>query len=106
VVELHKGVLGPQLFPEFFASDNFTGALGEQGEDLEGLLLKLDARAAFAQLAGGEVQLEDAEADYLCMWGVRHAHPRLLIRWIDRLSTATVRRKYSSTSHHDSFSSR
>src|SRR5277367_2003168 len=62
VIEIHKGVGGPDGLAEAFASDDLSGILEECGEDLKGLLLKTDACAVLTQLSGGQVGFEDSEA--------------------------------------------
>jgi hypothetical protein len=43
VVEIHESVRGPELFLEFLTSYDFARVLKQQGEDLEGLLLKANS---------------------------------------------------------------
>ncbi len=48
VVEIDEGIGGPVLITQFFASDHFARPLQEDGEDVKGLLLKLDPHALLA----------------------------------------------------------
>jgi hypothetical protein len=61
VVEIHEGVGWPQLLAQLFARDHLAGALEQQGQHLKGLLLQAQLRTILAQLARGEVQLEDSK---------------------------------------------
>jgi hypothetical protein len=45
------------------ACDEFTRILKQDRQDLEGLILKLDLLAVFAQFGGGKISLKNAEAD-------------------------------------------
>ena len=48
VVEINKGVGGPDLSAKLFAGDDFAGPLQQKAEDMERLILELDAHALFA----------------------------------------------------------
>src|SRR3954452_23907072 len=61
VVEIDKGVAVPELLLNLFPSDHFAGAIDQEAQNLEWLLLNFDANAAFPQFADPEVQLEDAK---------------------------------------------
>jgi len=62
VVEVDEGAVGPEVGGDLFAGEEFAGVGEEEGEDLEGLRVELDADALAAELAGGGVGLEGAEA--------------------------------------------
>ena len=64
VVEIDKGVGGPDLLLQFFAGDGLTGTLQKNLEDLERLLLEFDLRALFPQFAGPEIQFKGPETNY------------------------------------------
>src|ERR1700675_3435270 len=59
VVEIHKGICGPECFLKFFASYDLAGVLKQHGQDLEGLFLKANSQAVLAQFAGAKIQLEN-----------------------------------------------
>jgi hypothetical protein len=61
VIEIHERVRGPERLPQFLAAHDFAAMLDEQREDLEGLLLQANPRAALPQLAGPEIEIEDPE---------------------------------------------
>src|SRR5579863_4403702 len=63
VIEIDEGIGGPEFLADFFAGDDVAWALEEQGQDLKGLVLQAELRPVLAQLAGGQVKFEDAEAD-------------------------------------------
>ena len=62
LVELDELVLGPEAVLELLSGDDLAGLLEQSLEDAERLVLQPHLHAALAQLAGGEVDLEDAEA--------------------------------------------
>ena len=61
MVEIHEGVGGPKFLAQFLARDHIAGALQQQGQHLERLLLQAKLRAVLAQFARGEVELEDSK---------------------------------------------
>ena len=63
VVEIDKGVGGPESGAELLACDELTRILQQDRQDLEGLILKLDLLAVFAQFGGGKISLKNAKAD-------------------------------------------
>jgi len=69
VVEVHEGVGRPKPSLEVLSRHQLAGAFQQHSKDLEGLLLKLNPQATFANLAGAEVNLEDSEADSLALGG-------------------------------------
>jgi hypothetical protein len=69
VIEIHEGIGGPQLLPQFLARHRLAGTLQQQAKDLEGLLLNLDPESVFAQVAGAQVGLERSEANGLMPGG-------------------------------------
>ena len=62
MLEVDEGAIGPELAADFFAGEDFGGALEQHGEDLEGLCVQLDAKALAAEFAVRRVELEDSEA--------------------------------------------
>ncbi len=67
-----EGAVGPELTGDLFAGEELAGVREEEGEDLEGLGVDLDADALAAQLAGGGVGLEGSEAVAPGWAGVGH----------------------------------
>ena len=63
MVEIDKGVGGPKGGAELLACDELTRILQQDRQDLEGLILKLDLLAVFAQFGGGKISLKNAKAD-------------------------------------------
>jgi|SRR5580700_10898764 hypothetical protein len=57
-VEVDEGVFRPKFFLEFVAGDDQARALEQHREDLERLLLELDANARLAQFASLQVKFE------------------------------------------------
>jgi hypothetical protein len=64
VVEVHKGVYGPQTQAHFLAGHEFAGALQQHSEDAERLILEAQAAAMFAQFTDAHVDLEVGKADH------------------------------------------
>jgi hypothetical protein len=81
VVEIDKSLIGPELPPEFFASDQFAWALDQRKEHPAGLIGQPKANAVLAKLASLRVQLERAEAEELAR-GVHRMHGRILSRGV------------------------
>jgi hypothetical protein len=63
VVEIHESVSRPELFLKFLAGYDLTGVLKKHRQNLEGLLLKANSEAEFAQFAGAKIQLENPETE-------------------------------------------
>ena len=63
IVEIDKGVGVPELFLDLFPRDHFAGALDQEGQDLEWLLLNFDADAALSQFARLKIQFEHSEVE-------------------------------------------
>ena len=59
---IDKRAVGPEGANDLVTGNELAGALEQQEEELAGLGVKLDAKALAAQLAGGDVKFEDAEA--------------------------------------------
>src|SRR2546427_4776331 len=73
MVEVDKGVGGPDFLLQFLPGDDLPRTLQENLEDLEGLLLKFDLGALFAQFAGLEIQRKYPEANRPMGWvEIRH----------------------------------
>src|ERR1700730_2041249 len=51
VVEIHEGIGGPELLAQLFARDDISGALKQQGEYLERLLLQAELFSTPAPIA-------------------------------------------------------
>ncbi len=62
VVEVDDGVVAPELELNFFAGDDFGGALKEANEEAEGLGLEANADAGFAQFSRFSVGFKKSEA--------------------------------------------
>jgi hypothetical protein len=52
LLEVHKGVVAPDVLSNFFPRYQLAGATGEQSEHLERLRLQINAPSGFPQLAG------------------------------------------------------
>jgi hypothetical protein len=63
MLEVHKGVVGPQAPAQVFTSDQLTGVLEEGYQDLDGLMRYFEARRALIELGGRSIQRERPEAD-------------------------------------------
>lgn len=63
MVEVNEGVGGPESCAEFFPGHGFSAAFQQHAKDLEGLILQLDADAAFAQFRFLKINFEDSEAN-------------------------------------------
>jgi hypothetical protein len=48
VIEIHKGICGPEFLLKLLATYDFTGALKQHRQNLEGLLLKPNAYSVLA----------------------------------------------------------
>jgi hypothetical protein len=59
VVEIHEGARGPEFFLNFLAGYDFAGMLQQCCQDLEGLFLKANPQAMFAQFAGSKIEFEN-----------------------------------------------
>ena len=73
VLEVSKGVGGPEFLLQLLAGDQFSGAEEQGFEDLEGLPGQANPDALLAQFGGVEIYLEDAEADdSRCLFWLTH----------------------------------
>ena len=61
LLEVDKGIGGPQFLPEFFPRYKFPRPVEQDGKDLERLFLELDLATVLAQLTGGQVDFEGTE---------------------------------------------
>ena len=61
MVEIHKGVSGPEFLAHLLACDHIAAALEKQGQYLKGLLLQPNSSAILAQLARGQVELKHSK---------------------------------------------
>lgn len=62
VLGVDESAVGPKGAGDLVAGEQLAGVLEEQAEELEGLDVETDADALAAELAGGGVYVEDAEA--------------------------------------------
>ncbi|HEY8549672.1 MAG TPA: hypothetical protein VIL35_06945 [Vicinamibacterales bacterium] len=63
MLEIDERVVRPETFPERFARHQLAGLFEQHREQLQGLLLEVEPRARLPQLAGTQIELEDAEPD-------------------------------------------
>ena len=56
MVEVDEGVGRPETIANLVAGDDFAGFFEQQGEDLERLVLQLDAEAVLAKFTGAQVE--------------------------------------------------
>jgi len=68
VIKIHKGVFRPELFLKFLASYDFAGVLKQHHQNLEGLSLKPNSKAVFAQFACAKIQFENSESECPRSW--------------------------------------
>jgi hypothetical protein len=81
VVIIDKGVVGPQLSPDFFSRDHLSRTTEKNGEDLKRLIMQFDSGARLAQFSRAQVQFEDAEADNaIRRRGRRHEYSTPLVK--------------------------
>ena len=71
MIEVDEGIAMPESIPQFLPSDNLPGFLEKHGENLKGLLGKLDAKTVLAKFGGVEIHLEDAKPNDPCRSGGR-----------------------------------
>jgi hypothetical protein len=64
VVEIHKGIGGPQLLTQFLASYDVSGSGKKSDEYLKGLLLQFDSFAALAEFARADINFVNAKSEY------------------------------------------
>ena len=62
VLGVDESAVGPKVAGDLVAGEQLAGVIEEQAEKLEGLDVETDADALTAELAGGGVDIEDAEA--------------------------------------------
>jgi hypothetical protein len=72
VIKIDKGVGGPELLPQIFSSNNFTGSLEQYHQNLKWLLLQMHAHAGLAQFTARGIGFENSEAINLPRWFNRH----------------------------------
>jgi hypothetical protein len=72
VVEIHEGVGGPQTVAKLFPGHGLTRPFEQHRQKLKRLLLQSYRHAMFAQLAGSQINLEDAELQPGWSAGVGH----------------------------------
>ena len=79
VVEVHEGILRPQLLLQFLARHDLARMLQQHLEHLKGLLLQPDLEAALAQFACAQVNFKNPEAHEVKGWG-RALHGGAILR--------------------------
>jgi len=62
MIEVHKGVGGPEPRAQLFPRNHQPRMLKEHRQNQEGLLLQLDSNSFLPQFSGAEVHLKQAEA--------------------------------------------
>jgi hypothetical protein len=76
VIEVYKGIAGPQAFAKLIARDHLARLFKKDGENLKGLLGQLQAQTMLTQLERFEVDLKHAAANHFgSMGGVLHSRP-------------------------------
>jgi hypothetical protein len=55
MVEIHEGVFGPKPLAKLFSRHYLAGLLQQHGQNLKGLVLKLDLVAVLVKLTGAQV---------------------------------------------------
>jgi hypothetical protein len=83
MVEVHKGIGGPQPGVQIFPRDDFSGTLEEHCQHLKGLFLKANLEAVAAELPDAKVYLKDSKADnsvcgISCHWAHLAGAPYLI----------------------------
>jgi hypothetical protein len=63
MIEIHKGILGPDAPAQFFPSNYLPRPFCERGKYLERLVLAAKTNTILAKFAGLQIQFEGAEAD-------------------------------------------
>jgi hypothetical protein len=61
--EIDESVAGPKPAAQLLPRDDLTRALEQDGQNLKGLLLQPNSRAALAQFSGAQVSFENPEAN-------------------------------------------
>ena len=62
VVELHHGVVGPELLLDFFPSGYGAGVFEQDSQDLQRLFLQHNSLPGLVQFSGLQIEFEDAES--------------------------------------------
>jgi hypothetical protein len=75
VIEVDKDVGGPEALAEFVAGDDLTGALEEDGQELQRLLGQGEFGPVPAELAGLEIELKEAKVNDGLRRRNRHSEP-------------------------------
>ena len=68
VFEVNDGVIRPEVFAEFLASDEFAGMFQQNRKNGDGLALELELRTVLPQLSRLPVEFKRSETDPLCGW--------------------------------------
>jgi len=64
VFKIHERVRRPDLLPDFFAADNFSGMLQQNFQNEIRLAAQIDLRPVLVELAGGGLELERAKTNF------------------------------------------
>jgi len=79
VVEVYKGIAGPQALAKLVAGNYFSGLFQKNRENLKRLLRQLQAQAMLTQLERLEIDLKHPATNYFgSMGGVLHS-------WLSRV---------------------
>src|ERR1700730_15867910 len=63
LLEVHKGVGGPELLLQLFPGDGFTRPFQQHDKDLYRLTLQPDLHALFAEFPSSWIELENAKTE-------------------------------------------
>jgi hypothetical protein len=63
VIEIHKGVRGPELKAQLLAGDEFAGLFQQHAQHSQRLALQPDPASLFVKFSRAEVDLEVSEAE-------------------------------------------
>ena len=75
VIELNEGVIRPKSLPDFFPSDDFSGAFNQHHEEPEWQIVDLAANSISRKRFLSAIELERAKAVTNPVWrSLRHAH--------------------------------
>ncbi len=61
MIEIHKGVIGPEFLSKLFPRHHFSGTFEQDEQNLEGLLPHLHFRSELPQFAGAQIECIRAE---------------------------------------------
>jgi hypothetical protein len=76
MVEIHKGICGPELLLQVLTTYYLSSVLDKHGQELKWLLLDSDLDAVLSEFPCVEVHLEDTKAETSCLMVVsEHENP-------------------------------